>query len=94
MLFFFFFFFKQKTAYEIRLSLVGSEMCIRDRNTEESDLYLPKKQMKKVLDGDEVLVRISGKNQRSRKEAIIIEVLEHRTKSVVCLLYTSDAADE
>ena len=29
--FFFFFFFKQKTAYEIRLSLMGSEMCIRDR---------------------------------------------------------------
>ena len=28
----FFFFFKQKTAYEIRLSLVGSEMCIRDSN--------------------------------------------------------------
>jgi len=26
-----FFFFKQKTAYELRLSLVGSEMCIRDR---------------------------------------------------------------
>jgi len=25
-----FFFFKQKTAYEFRLSLVGSEMCIRD----------------------------------------------------------------
>jgi len=24
------FFFKQKTAYEVRLSLVGSEMCIRD----------------------------------------------------------------
>ena len=23
---------KQKTAYEIRLSLVGSEMCIRDRD--------------------------------------------------------------
>src|SRR5660397_206447 len=28
-----FFFFKQKTAYEFRLSLVGSEMCIRDRDT-------------------------------------------------------------
>jgi len=26
-----FFFFKQKTAYEIMPSLVGSEMCIRDR---------------------------------------------------------------
>ena len=30
-LFFCFFFFKQKTAYEIMPSLVGSEMCIRDR---------------------------------------------------------------
>eukprot|EP00825_Cyclidium_porcatum_P025330 TRINITY_DN27572_c0_g1_i1.p1 TRINITY_DN27572_c0_g1~~TRINITY_DN27572_c0_g1_i1.p1 ORF type:complete len:118 (+),score=10.52 TRINITY_DN27572_c0_g1_i1:22-375(+) len=31
MLVFVFFFFKQKTAYEIMPSLVGSEMCIRDR---------------------------------------------------------------
>eukprot|EP00825_Cyclidium_porcatum_P010543 TRINITY_DN15399_c0_g1_i2.p2 TRINITY_DN15399_c0_g1~~TRINITY_DN15399_c0_g1_i2.p2 ORF type:complete len:104 (-),score=4.70 TRINITY_DN15399_c0_g1_i2:109-420(-) len=30
MVFFAFFFFKQKTAYEIMPSLVGSEMCIRD----------------------------------------------------------------
>ena len=30
-LFFSFFFFKQKTAYEMLRSLVGSEMCIRDR---------------------------------------------------------------
>eukprot|EP00825_Cyclidium_porcatum_P038386 TRINITY_DN443_c0_g1_i7.p1 TRINITY_DN443_c0_g1~~TRINITY_DN443_c0_g1_i7.p1 ORF type:complete len:526 (+),score=104.52 TRINITY_DN443_c0_g1_i7:29-1606(+) len=30
--FYFFFFFKQKTAYEIMPSLVGSEMCIRDSN--------------------------------------------------------------
>eukprot|EP00658_Telonema_sp_P-2_P075637 TRINITY_DN65285_c0_g1_i1.p1 TRINITY_DN65285_c0_g1~~TRINITY_DN65285_c0_g1_i1.p1 ORF type:complete len:128 (-),score=43.85 TRINITY_DN65285_c0_g1_i1:32-415(-) len=29
---FLFFFFKQKTAYEMLRSLVGSEMCIRDRN--------------------------------------------------------------
>ena len=29
--FFFVFFFKQKTSYEVRLSLVGSESCIRDR---------------------------------------------------------------
>src|SRR5678815_4971443 len=28
--YFFFFFFKQKTAYEMLRSLVGSEMCIRD----------------------------------------------------------------
>src|SRR5450756_2751116 len=31
----FFFFFKQKTAYEIMPSLVGSEMCIRDRCVDE-----------------------------------------------------------
>src|SRR5428012_9628 len=31
LLFCFFFFFKQKTAYDIMPSLVGSEMCIRDR---------------------------------------------------------------
>eukprot|EP00658_Telonema_sp_P-2_P060335 TRINITY_DN49278_c0_g1_i1.p1 TRINITY_DN49278_c0_g1~~TRINITY_DN49278_c0_g1_i1.p1 ORF type:complete len:308 (-),score=73.27 TRINITY_DN49278_c0_g1_i1:185-1108(-) len=30
---FVFFFFKQKTAYEMLRSLVGSEMCIRDRST-------------------------------------------------------------
>ena len=29
-----FFFFKQKTAYEMLRSLVGSEMCIRDRYME------------------------------------------------------------
>ncbi len=31
-----FFFFKQKTAYEILIGLVGSEMCIRDRTTRVS----------------------------------------------------------
>ena len=32
---FFFFFFKQKTAYEMLRSLVGSEMCIRDSRGSE-----------------------------------------------------------
>ena len=32
----FFFFFKQKTAYEISACLVGSEMCIRDRDRSEA----------------------------------------------------------
>ena len=38
-----FFFFKQKTAYEIMPSLVGSEMCIRDREVgrpSSTTLYL------------------------------------------------------
>src|SRR5665254_28190 len=33
---FVFFFFKQKTAYEMLRSLVGSEMCIRDSHDERS----------------------------------------------------------
>src|SRR5428012_20815 len=33
-----FFFFKQKTAYEIMPSLVGSEMCIRDSAATNKDL--------------------------------------------------------
>eukprot|EP00658_Telonema_sp_P-2_P083816 TRINITY_DN9174_c0_g1_i2.p1 TRINITY_DN9174_c0_g1~~TRINITY_DN9174_c0_g1_i2.p1 ORF type:complete len:115 (-),score=31.13 TRINITY_DN9174_c0_g1_i2:90-434(-) len=35
---FFFFFFKQKTAYEMLRSLVGSEMCIRDRYCESAHM--------------------------------------------------------
>eukprot|EP00658_Telonema_sp_P-2_P073722 TRINITY_DN62836_c0_g1_i1.p1 TRINITY_DN62836_c0_g1~~TRINITY_DN62836_c0_g1_i1.p1 ORF type:complete len:157 (+),score=44.30 TRINITY_DN62836_c0_g1_i1:44-514(+) len=31
-----FFFFKQKTAYEMLRSLVGSEMCIRDRGSDNN----------------------------------------------------------
>ena len=47
--FIFFFFFKQKTAYEIRLSLVGSEMCIRDR----SDRAASKRSQKELDAGKE-----------------------------------------
>ena len=36
----FLFFFKQKTAYEIMPSLVGSEMCIRDRSTSVFIIFL------------------------------------------------------
>ncbi|CZR83220.1 hypothetical protein CDFC105_43920 [Clostridioides difficile] len=49
-----FFFFKQKTAYEIMPSLVGSEMCIRDRS---------KPLANKVLGEDyEVLEEMKGKD--------------------------------
>ena len=39
-IFLFFFFFKQKTAYEMLRSLVGSEMCIRDRLTHSLPLFV------------------------------------------------------
>ena len=36
------FFFKQKTAYEIASCLVGSEMCIRDRQQQVQQQGRPK----------------------------------------------------
>src|SRR5428012_25706 len=57
-----FFFFKQKTAYEIMPSLVGSEMCIRDRLW--SSTVMP--------------------SRPSCKRCVMS----------ICLLYTSDAADD
>ncbi len=35
----FFFFFKQKTAYEVLRSLVGSESCIRDRTRYPASIH-------------------------------------------------------
>ena len=48
--FFVFFFFKQKTAYEIASCLVGSEMCIRDRNT--IDTQVIQAELKRLLHQD------------------------------------------
>jgi ribonuclease R len=47
------------------------------------DLYLAFRQMQKVFDGDEVLVRVSGKDYKGRREAAIVEVLAHNTHQVV-----------
>ena len=45
------FFFKQKTAYEIMPSLVGSEMCIRDRVDGELRRMIFKRFYAKLCDG-------------------------------------------
>ncbi len=52
-----FFFFKQKTAYEMSASLVGSEMCIRDRTTRVSE------------DSCNTLVYIINKSKKKQKAA-------------------------
>ena len=51
------FFFKQKTAYEMLRSLVGSEMCIRDRRGDDVDAVAEALERKllplqALLDGD------------------------------------------
>ncbi len=45
----------------------------------EEDIYLHNRQMRKVFDGDEVLVRLSGEQYRGKEEGAIIEVLMRNT---------------
>ncbi len=52
-----------------------------------ADLFLPAKEMHKALHGDRVLARESGLDRRGRREAVIVEVLEHVNKQVVGRLY-------
>eukprot|EP00658_Telonema_sp_P-2_P035699 TRINITY_DN25920_c0_g1_i2.p1 TRINITY_DN25920_c0_g1~~TRINITY_DN25920_c0_g1_i2.p1 ORF type:complete len:121 (+),score=32.58 TRINITY_DN25920_c0_g1_i2:69-431(+) len=84
--FFFFFFFKQKTAYEMLRSLVGSEMCIRDRSLLIHLLtYLRCVHPLTVVPS---FIVIHTPIFLIRVQIIPIQ------QSYSCLLYTSDAADE
>eukprot|EP00658_Telonema_sp_P-2_P039123 TRINITY_DN27991_c0_g1_i2.p1 TRINITY_DN27991_c0_g1~~TRINITY_DN27991_c0_g1_i2.p1 ORF type:complete len:126 (+),score=50.03 TRINITY_DN27991_c0_g1_i2:102-479(+) len=104
MFFVFFFFFKQKTAYEMLRSLVGSEMCIRDRYQRRVRVYL-------VWKGTEMEIRhfahgtcpLTGPQipllcVNIHEHAYCLDYpstddgLERYVRN--CLLYTSDAADE
>ena len=60
------FFFKQKTAYEIMPSLVGSEMCIRDRHT-----YLVRVKKSRLVGGsDSAFVSTAAELKFNRNPAI------------------------
>jgi len=47
------------------------------------DLFIPAREMRTVFDGDKVLARIAMVDHRGRREAQIVEVLEHNTQQVV-----------
>jgi len=51
------------------------------------DLFLPMQQMRGVLHGDHVVVRYGGYDRRNRREAVIVEVLEHVNHKVVGRFY-------
>ncbi|MEX1033307.1 MAG: ribonuclease R [Cellvibrionaceae bacterium] len=51
------------------------------------DLYLTFRQMQKVFDGDEVLVRPAGVGFKGKREAVIVEVLARNTEEVVGRYY-------
>lgn len=47
------------------------------------DLYLSFQEMRRIFDGDEVLVRETGRDIKGRREGSIVEVLAHHTHQVV-----------
>ncbi len=51
------------------------------------DLVLSEKEMHNVLHGDTVMARAAGEDRRGRREAKIVEVLEHANTRVVGRLY-------
>ena len=51
------------------------------------DLFLAPRQMRQVMNGDRVVARVTGLDQRGRREGAIIEVLEHNTHRVVGRIY-------
>ncbi|GAB2791467.1 ribonuclease R [Halomonas shantousis] len=60
----------------------GMGFLIRD-DGKKPDLVLPPRQMRRVFDGDHVLVRVSGRDRRGRDEATIVEVLARNTQTLV-----------
>lgn len=54
----------------------------------QPDIFLSSRQMRRVLAGDQVLVRISGFDRRGRPEGSIVEVLEHGTRELVGRYFT------
>lgn len=46
------------------------------------DIYLHNRQMRRVFDGDEVLVRKTGENHRGKEEGAIVEVIARNTTSL------------
>ncbi len=56
-------------------------------DTGEDDLFISPRQMRGVFHGDRVLARVSNIDSRGRREATIIEVLEHNTQQIVGRFY-------
>ena len=47
------------------------------------DLFLPPREMRKVLHGDRVLASVVNVDRRGRREGVVVEVLERRLKRLV-----------
>ena len=47
------------------------------------DLYINARQMRAAFHDDKVVVRVAGVDKRGRREAAIVEVIEHNTQQLV-----------
>jgi ribonuclease R len=56
------------------------------------DLFLPDKEMQKVLHGDRVLARVVGTDRRGRPEGTIVEVVERANTHIIGRLLQEDGA--
>ncbi|MGH8455542.1 MAG: ribonuclease R [Stenotrophobium sp.] len=63
----------------------GFGFLIRDEGG--PDVFLPPRQMRSLMNGDRVLVRISGTDFKGRPEGSVAEVLERGTRTVVGRLH-------
>jgi ribonuclease R len=54
------------------------------------DIYLHNRQMRRVFDGDEVLVRMSGEQYRGKEEGTIVEVLARNTTQLAGRFFNED----
>lgn len=51
------------------------------------DVFLPPRQMRALMNGDRVLVRITGKDYKGRPEGVVAEVIERVSRSIVGRLH-------
>ncbi|HKJ21590.1 MAG TPA: winged-helix domain-containing protein, partial [Gammaproteobacteria bacterium] len=51
------------------------------------DVFLSARQMRSVMHGDRVIVRVTGIDRRDRREGALVEILERNTQSVVGRFY-------
>jgi ribonuclease R len=56
------------------------------------DLFISPRQMRSIFHGDRVLARVASIDSRGRREAMIVEVLEHNTQQIVGRFFSESGA--
>jgi ribonuclease R len=66
----------------------GYGFLIPEQPDAAGDVFLPTREMRKVLHEDRVVVRVSGYDRRGRREGAVVEVLEHANTQIVGRFFT------